>query len=187
MNIGIDIDDTISNTYDISIKWLKREIIPDLSKAVNDNYIIDAFGLSSSEEADFWEKYWEKILNDIKPKEDAVNIINKLKSDENRIVIITARWDMCGISAFEVSKEWLKRNNICFDELIVNAQNKADIASDKNIDYFIDDSIKNCEEVSQRGIKSYLFSAEINKHYNSDSIKKVYSWKEIYENIKEEV
>ena len=94
---------------------------------------------------------------------------------------------MCGISAFEVSKEWLKRNNICFDELIVNAQNKADIASDKNIDYFIDDSIKNCEEVSQRGIKSYLFSAEINKHYNSDSIKKVYSWKEIYENIKEEV
>lgn len=193
MIIGIDIDDTISNTYEISVKYLeeyaekylKRKLtFNPAKKAVDHHYIKHTFELKDGEDIDFWEKYWDKITENISPKENAVEIINKLKNEGNTIVIITARWDMCGVSALEVSKKWLSNNKIPFDDIIVNVNNKAEIAENKNIDYFIDDSIKNCEEVKAKGIKSYLFCGEMNKHYDSDYVEKVYSWNEIYEKIK---
>lgn len=193
MNIGIDIDDTISDTFESAIIYakeyikneLKREPVVDMTKVRDHYYIRDMFGLSYDEAEDFWTKYYTKIINNVKPKKLSVEIINKLKEEGNNIIIITARWNGEEIDAFEISENWLKKYNLNFNKMYVGIENKAEIAVKENIDLFIDDSIRNCEEVSDVGIKSYLFNAETNKHINQDNnIDRVYSWEEIYSKSK---
>lgn len=46
-----------------------------------------------------------------------------------------------------------------------------------NIEVFIDDSMKNCNQLSESGIKTYVFDTRINENIECDSkIKRVYSW-----------
>ena len=54
---------------------------------------------------------------------------------------------------------------------------------ENNINLFIDDSINHCTKVSKADIEVLLFSCKSNKHFND--LKKVYSWKEIYNYINE--
>lgn len=192
MNIGIDIDDTISNTFESAIIYakeyikdeLKREPKVDMSKVRDHYYIRDMFNLSNEEAENFWEKYYTKIIDNVEPKKLSVEMINKLKEEGNNIIIITARWNSEEIDAFKISEKWLKKYNFNFDKMYVGIENKAEIAVKENINLFIDDSIRNCEEVSAVGIKSYLFDSETNKHINQqDNIDRVYSWEEIYSKV----
>ena len=57
---------------------------------------------------------------------------------------------------------------------------------EEKIDLFIDDSIKNCREVSEAGIKCLLFKSEVNyKNKESRNFDIVDSWDEIYRRIKD--
>ena len=66
-----------------------------------------------------------------------------------------------------------------FDELIIDADDKAKICRSKKIDIFIDDSYKNCIQVANEGIKTYLMTTELNKNIDSGNIQRVYSWRDI--------
>lgn len=192
MNIGIDIDDTITNTTDTAIVYakeyvkeiLKREISIDASKIKDNDYVKDMFGFSEEENLEFWSTYYENILYNVTPKENVATVINKLKKEGNKIVIITARWSDETRDATKMSEKWLKANNILYDEIIVEAKNKGKIAAEKEIDLFIDDSIRNCESVMNEGIETYLFTSKYNKNSNAkDELKRIYSWDEVYEMI----
>ena len=71
--------------------------------------------------------------------------------------------------------------------MIINSQNKLEIAKQEKIDLFIDDSIRNCEMISSGNTKTYMMTTENNKYYENNNISKVNSWNEFYENIKEVV
>lgn len=192
MNIGIDIDDTISNTFESASYYakkyvkdvLKRQPIVDMSKVKDHYYIRDMFGLTDDEATDFWKIYYESIVGDVNPKLSSAKVINKLKEDGNKIIIITARWSDEQIDAFKISEEWFKKHGINYDKLYVGMESKVEVALDEKIDVFIDDSIKNCENVSAAGIKTYLFDSETNRHVNlGEKIDRVYSWDEIYKKL----
>ena len=84
MNIGIDIDDTISNTAESFFKYgkkfneernIKHTIMPkewDFDKA---------FGWDEEQAHDFLKTYLEELFIGLEPKEGAVEIINKLKEE----------------------------------------------------------------------------------------------------------
>lgn len=194
MNIGIDIDDTISNTYEIAIGYARNFVKNDLNRVVEEdynhtvdhNYIKSIFKLTDEEDNAFWKKYFLTVLGQVIPKKNAVNAINFLKENGNKITIITARWNEENFDAYKDSEKWLNAQGIKFDKLITGANEKGKIAKNENIDVFIDDSIKNCEDVSDMGIKSYLISTPMNKYYQIEKATRVNSWDEILEKIKEE-
>lgn len=193
MNIGIDIDDTISNTFEISLpiaekyvkNVLKKDVKPDFSNVIDHFYIKNIFKLTKEEDLEFWDKNYTAVTKAVKPKESAVKVINKLKKEGNNIFIITARWDTESASAYEVSKKWLEENNICYDKLIIGADDKGEIAKELGVDIFIDDSSKHCESVSKQGIKTYIFTSVMNKNYKAIDFDRVNSWDEFYEKVKE--
>jgi uncharacterized HAD superfamily protein len=60
------------------------------------------------------------------------------------------------------------------------------MAKKENISIFIDDNIRNCSMVASSGyIKTYMFTTVANMHYENENIKRVNSWKEIYDEIKD--
>ena len=95
MKIGIDIDDTISNTYEVMFNFaqkftkidLKREINPP-KEEIEKQYTKKFHRWNDEELIKFNNKYSENIFEEIKPKMFAVEVIRKLKEEGNEIYII---------------------------------------------------------------------------------------------------
>lgn len=192
MNIGIDIDDTIAKTSEetdiyakeYTEKVLKRKFEFKKIEILDPMWARHLYGWSDEEDKNFWNLYYEKVMENVKPKEDAIEIINEL-SKENNIIIITARWDReSGIIA-EITKNWIEKYNIKNDKLFIGHLDKRDIVKENNIELFIDDSFKTCKQISEIGVRTFIMNSRINKEMEDDKLERVFSWKEIAEKIKE--
>lgn len=188
MRIGIDIDNTLTevqNELNIAAynyaKSLGKNI--DKSKSIfedinNDgNFYKEKFGFSYEELKYFLKNIQEEIINKATPRENAIKCIEKLKEDGHEIYIITARDSEFHDDPYKLSKNWLNKNGIKFDKLIVNARKKAPICKEEKIDIFIDDQLSNCIEISHLGIKTIRIS---DKPIDYENIINCKNWEEIY-------
>ena len=188
MIIGIDIDDTIADTYEVMFNYaqeytanvLKREpIIKELNSCKTHFYTRELHSWNNEEEINFFNLYYEKILTNTKPKTLALEYLREL-SKNNKIVLITARRKVDFLDVEKVTLKWIKENNIPYQKLIIDASDKQKIAEDEKIDVFIDDSFKNCKAVSDSGIKTYIMDSRVNRDLNDEKIKRIYSWPHLY-------
>jgi len=192
MNIGIDIDDTISQTFEYSYplskeytrKYCNRDSknIEDLA-TVNHWYLKVINDWNNDEESEFWKRNYKKIIQNVKIKDNAKRVIRKLKEDGNKIYLITARMKSKEFDIYKETEKWLKENDVYYDELIVDVTDKNQVVKSKNIDVFIDDSFENCISVAKDGTKTFIINTKVNQGLEDDNISRVYSWNEIYEKI----
>ncbi len=190
MNIGIDIDDTISETFEALLPYAQKYTIGDLKRKseidMNQNfldhfYIVSMNKWNKEEAMNFWNKYYAEILKGVNIKKFASKVIDKLKEEGHKIYLITARWDMPNDNIQEITKQWLKENNVEYDELIINASDKLQLIKEKNIDIFIDDSFNNCKNIAENtNTKVYMMTSRVNGSLNDENIKRVFSWPEVY-------
>lgn len=195
MKIGIDVDDTITETYETMFAYAQEFNCSVLNRECSYQPFYDlpchktlAFvhNWSKEELTKYYDMYYDKILENVKGKTLSKEYINKLKAENNEIIIITARPDTDKVDAFDVTKRWLERNGIEYDKIITNAEEKGSIAKENNIDIFIDDSMENCVDVSNYGIKSYIMDSRTNSKNYDERVKRIYSWPQFYQEIKKE-
>ena len=131
----------------------------------------------------FLKQYSKLLYMNASIKEDARDIINKLKHEGNNIIIITSRSKKHYANPYEVSENWLKEHGIEYDKLIVEGNNKAAKCVENNIDVLIDDQVGFLQDVSNNtNTKVLMFDSPYNKDCNEFT--RVYSWKEVYDEIK---
>ncbi|MGN1270143.1 MAG: HAD hydrolase-like protein [Clostridia bacterium] len=196
MNIGIDIDDTISDSFESvfadSQKFDIEELgnsgeLKEYGKIAHHNYIETLYSHWSDEQTyNFWSKYFINMLTKAKPKPYVVETLDKLRKEGNKIIIITSRYEVEENSnaVEQYTKQWLVKNNINYDKLIINAQDKSIIAQENNIDLFIDDSIEHCRKMLEKNIKTLLYTSICNQGVDVPELERVYSWVQIYDKYK---
>lgn len=194
MRIGIDIDDTIADSYEVAFAYAQRYTINELGRsgeiqnvvAKHHDYVNGMHNWSKEEEMNFWNQYYGEIITQIKPFTLATETIQKLKEEGNEIIIVSARWPEENWNVEKITLEWLSKYHIEYNEIVLNANNKAKVALEKKLDLFIDDSFKNCVDVANVGVKTYIIETRTNKALNAENITRVYSWPDIYDKIKKE-
>ena len=75
MNIGIDIDDTISNTYETFLPYMKKFVEQELNRKLDLNLssrtdyynIVEKYGVSEEEARIFWKNYFVSIIENVIP------------------------------------------------------------------------------------------------------------------------
>lgn len=196
MVIGLDIDDTITDTFGVMFGYAQKYTIEELGKSgkidyskklTNHNYIQALHNWNEDEEIDFFRKYYKPICEKTEPFPFAVDTINRLKEEGHKIVLITARWDFEDTDVRKLTEEWIKKQNISYDKLVVNANTKLEAAMENNIDIFVDDSFENCVQVSKGGIKTFIMDTRCNKGLEDDNIKRVFSWPDLEYEIRREI
>ncbi|MBR4110429.1 MAG: hypothetical protein IKK43_01910 [Clostridia bacterium] len=187
MNIGIDIDDTITFTSKSMIKYAdlydknilgKSGINGNFGLITNRYYLNTLYGWDDKTKQDFFNLYYKNILEECEIMPHAVDSINTLKTENNNIYFITARLmkiDNC--DTVDITKNTL--NDIKYDELIIESD-KLKICKEKNIDIFIEDSYDTCKELQLNGIKTYLMTTKMNERIEDEEIERVKSWDELY-------
>lgn len=192
MNIGIDIDDTISDTYTTLLEYAQKYTLEELkknptfdnTKITNHSYIESMHNWTKEEIIKFWNKYYAKILRKVHIKTFATEKIKKLKEKGHKIYLITARWDMNNDNIKEITLEWLRNNDVKYDEFFMNAKEKLEIVKYKNIDVFIDDNFDNCKSIAYgSNARVFLMDARANQNLEDERIMRVYSWPHVYQEI----
>ena len=159
MRIGIDIDDTIADSYEVAFAYAQRYTINELGRSgevqnvvsKHHDYVNGMHNWSKEEEMNFWNQYYGEIITQIKPFTLATETIQKLKEEGNEIIIVSARWPEENWNVEKITLEWLSKYHIEYNEIVLNANNKAKVALEKKLDLFIDDSFKNCVDVANVG------------------------------------
>ena len=183
MNIGIDIDDTITHTYEtllpmVAIKYgmnLKKLQLQKPSYAMLRN-MLPNYETFASESL--------PVVAKIVPLRDGViDVLTKLREQGHKIIFMTARNNVEYKDPYKISHEFLEVNGVPYDKLLVNIEDKAQQCIVENIDLFIDDNNDNCRLVHKTGIETWQFGTIFTQKIKG--IERVDSWNEVYNRIQE--
>lgn len=181
MKYAFDLDDTLSDTATVINKYaikFDKEFLNGNGqmKKINNSkdyyYFAEALEWNNQNVKDFFNQYYLEIIKKVKVKPFVTETINNLKLNNNEIYIITARRKREENVIENITKDWLEKNKIYYDKLFINIKDKFNIVNKLNIDYFVDDSYKNCIEVLEKTqAKVFMIETEFNKQIRDDKIK----------------
>ncbi len=170
MIIGIDIDDTITNTTELVKLIAQKEFHNYHGKTI----------IPESKYDSFHKKYWKYVEANATLKDNVIETFNYIKSKGHKIYIVTLRG--YNHESLSTTKKYLKKNKIPYDKIIGGAYEKGRIAKENNIDLFIDDRsmvIKDLIKYKIPYIKMYK------EHDNNYPYTTAYDWYQIEEMLKE--
>ena len=185
MRIGIDVDNTITDTLVIMKQYCKKynDEVVKRNLAMNEKGFAagNLYDWTDEERQDFFDNILPEVFLKVEPKKNAQEVIQKLKQENNEIYIITARTK--AKNSYELTLKTLQKYNIPYDELVIQ-KDKKQYCIDNNIDILLDDEPQNINSVSEI-IPVIVFEAIHNEECNGNNIIKVKTWHEAYEVIKE--
>lgn len=175
MNIGLDIDDTMTNTSELKIEYFKKHFnIDDM------NILIDMLnpGKIDGELLDFFKNNLLEMSKRYTLKDNVKEVIDRLRLKGHKIFIITARAYTFVDGVIEATEEYLERHNIYFDNITYKAKDKRNACIENKIDIMVDDSIGVLEELKRCNIKTLLFNSMVNENKKTD-FDRVSNWIEL--------
>lgn len=184
MKIGIDVDNTITDTLVVMKQYCKKyndEVVRrNLSMNEKGFAAGNLYDWTDEERQYFFDNILPEVFLNVEPKKNAQEIIQKLKQENNEIYIITARTK--AKNSYELTLKTLQKYNIPYNELVIQ-KDKKQYCIDNNIDILLDDEPQNIKSVSEI-IPVIVFEAIHNEECNGNNIIKVKTWNEAYETIK---
>lgn len=185
MRIAIDIDNTICETS-LFFGKLAEEYDKNI---LHKNNIIDYTKVMprskewTSEELKFYvDNIFNKKSLDIPIKKDASKYIKKLKDSGHYIMFITNRGIKEDDKSDLIVEQYLEMNDIPYDRIITKSNDKYKYLD--NYDFFIDDSIFNCEQtLNNTKCNVILIETNNNTNYQNNLIYKTKNWEDIYKYI----
>lgn len=142
MILGIDIDDTITNTSKVVNKYLKQEY-PEYD---------DRKLLSKKEYAKFLKKYIKQMRDEYELKDGVKSAWKYFRENHFKIIIITARNNKYDRKNIKNTKSFLKKNGLFYDKIYFKQIKKGKKAYKEQVDLFIDDKERVLDEVALYGI-----------------------------------
>ena len=181
MNIGIDIDGVMFDTESFLRCYADFFDMEIGGSGVVDNKacrIQKRFDWLDSQIKDFIYKYAKEIQKNSPIMPGVVEVLNALKEMGHRLIVISARGSILD-EELPIAYECLKKLNVEFDEVCLNAINKLPVCKEQKIDVMIDDADTNIISLSEGGIKCLYFRSVVGKDVINDNVVDVTNWAEV--------
>lgn len=188
MKIGIDIDNTITNTLPVLKKYCKMYndtvVKRDLEMHEDGVASYNLYDWTDEENMDFCIKYLQEVVLQAEVKTHAKEVIQRLKSEGHIINIISSRAVPMFKTPYETTEQFLNEKGIVYDKLLVGKIEKKSSCIENELDILIEDEPKYIFEMSEF-IPVIVFDEIYNKECVGNNIVRVNDWNEIYDRIKE--
>lgn len=179
LNIGIDIDGTITDAYQW-IGLLNNYFGLTLTKEDMTSYHVEDFtDITTKDFSKFVIDCGGEMCSTAIPRPGAGLYMNKLHKDHN-ICYVTAR----GEGLRDVTKAWLSQYSFPLTDLhMLHSHNKLQKAQELKCDLFIEDRYETAVELATAGIRVLLLDTNYNRKPLIPGVTRVYNWEEIEEEI----
>lgn len=191
MNIGIDIDGVLVDLEKFSTDYGTKMCIEEGWKIeINPEgyYETEKFNWTKEQEEKFWNKYLLKYIEETTAREFSAEIIHKLRQENNKIYIITAR-NESGLppEAYgkmqQITKKWLSKNKIEYDKIIfAKDEEKLQKCLESNVNVMIEDNPNNILNISKK-LPVIKYNCIYNEKMTEKNVTTSYSWYQIYDII----
>ncbi|MEQ8173844.1 MAG: hypothetical protein ABRQ26_02145 [Syntrophomonadaceae bacterium] len=185
MRIGIDIDNTITSTSEVILKYAQcfgREnhlnIIPNQQA-----YLLeDVLGWPRPVVERFFASSLLDIYTHVKPRPMAVEIMREWSSRHDLVIITSRQKYSPGIE--QATREWLGRHRVVYHKLIMNTtsdfhySSKVDACLDNGVEIMLEDHHDQALELS-RWLPVLLFTYPYNEHIQAKNVRRVKDWLEV--------
>ena len=191
MKIGIDLDGVV---IDSQTTFRTYEEIFDID-ILNGNNLVNKeepkfqsrYNWTDKQEKEFIEKYFLTVSKESNLMSGFLGVYSLLKKQGYEFVVITARGGFIKEMKDEAMR-LLNENNIEFDKYYWKVEDKLEICKKENVDIMIDDDWKIIKKLADNKIKTLYFrDTNLVKLKESEYIKEVNNWGDIYRYIKENV
>lgn len=155
----------------------------------------EIFGESKRREFLFGLRHFYDYCSRLSPRENAVEVCGKLRSDENELYVITARKfstqrTPLGALSRHLFQKWVDKNGFCFDDIFYCSEvdtppQKLGFCRRIFADIMIEDKDDTALYLAENGIKVLLFDAPYNQDISHENIVRVFSWDEIFDILDE--
>jgi len=138
LNVGFDIDYTLTiddGYYKTFIENYIKENNLDYKYIIQTKEIKDMFDWSLEESKSFWRKERGNLIKEIPPNNKVIELLNEYKENGNNIYIITGR----PTEYRDITIQWLEKNNVNYDELIMGDKLKLNSCLKYNVNIFYED------------------------------------------------
>lgn len=187
----IDVDDTICDSDGFSEYYIERffsehnlpyKLVNKVSRFAEGKFDWDM------QTANAWyKKYGDEMMLNFPPKPNAIETMNYLYDAGHTIIYATARANDWHTDPEAITKNWFQKHKIKYSKLYIGVKDKTQICKDFDADFFVDDDIKLCEEVSKFSGKTtaILMQTEYNNlQPKPENIKTISSLSELINIIK---
>lgn len=189
MKIGIDLDGVV---IDSETTFRTYEEIFDIDTLKGNNLINQEepkfqarYNWTDEQEKEFIEQYFLKVSKESNLMSGFIGVYNLLKSQGHEFIVITARGGFVKEMKDDAIR-LLDENNIKFDKYYWKVEDKLEICKKEKVDIMIDDDWKIIKRLADNEVKTLYFrDTNLMKLEESEYIKEVNNWGEIYRYIKE--
>lgn len=189
MNIGIDIDNTITNTRETIMKTAEcfnRE--QNISSQFDLSYynLDKSLGWDNTTTQLFLKKHLTEIYRQVQPKPHSLEIIRELH-ENHRIILITSR-NQNNDEIEAITQSWLQSHEVPYDKLVMNRSENMHYHSkladclENSVELMIEDHHDLARELSDY-FPVILFDYPYNVQLKRDNIFRVQSWLEVRDMI----
>lgn len=176
MNIAIDIDDTLTESFSYFqpyvAEFFQTELQELAEKGISYSNLPPAW---KAEEIRFCRTYYDRVAADTPFKEGASRAVKRLRELGHRILVITARSTELYTDPYRTTREELAKGDIPYDALICTFD-KAEACRKEGVSLLIDDHPANCAAAAKQGIQTLLFSSPANQE--EKAFARVENWEE---------
>ena len=183
MRIGIDIDDTITDSWECLIPYYSRLFNVPKEKLYNSKPYYESVKdkITLEEYFDMMLPIYDKVIPNVHLLPKVKETIDKLYEIGCKVYFITAR-GRGHSDPYQDSKDFLDKHYIKYEKILTGTENKAIACKNENIDLFIDDSYRHCTEVSNTGIDVLMHDKNYNKDYQQ--FKHFTDWDYVYDYVR---
>ena len=183
MKIGIDVDDTITNSWESLIPYYEKTFnVPRSILQKSKPYYESVKDLITIDEYfDAVLPIYDEVIPNVDIRPHVKETIDKLYELGDKVYFITAR-GKGHTDPYKVTKDFLDKYHIRYEEIIINCGKKAEMCEALGIKLFIDDSYKHCLAARNKGIDVLMTRKYYNQEY--DDFPSFDDWDEVYEYVK---
>lgn len=181
MKIAVDIDDTLStlDRLKAGTAYLVRQGLPVKVKDGNAHLLRGVFDWTEEEAIAFLRGGGITLFTDAPVRDGARETLARLRAEGHEIVILTARTKEWFRNAEKVSRDWLEKRRIPYDEIVTDEDEKGRYCLEHGIGIIVDDNLQTCIDAQALGVNAVLF---VDKHNLSRAHEVAFggaNWKQI--------
>ena len=185
MKIAIDIDDTLTKVdrvtpaqqYITQHGLQFRLINPDA------HTIRDIFDWTHEDVMRFIWSGGYKTFSEAPLREGARDAIENWRAAGHHVTILTARSGDWFADPVTLSEEQLCKNNVPYDELVVDVYEKGAYCKDHGIQILIEDNFEICKTAQELGVAAIMFLDKHNIEHKDEIVYTAKDWNEVLKTV----
>ena len=160
MKIAVDIDDTL-NIIDRAARageYIKHQNLPFKLVDPNSCAFIEMYDWKEEDVLRFIREGGITAFTDAEARKWAKEVLEGWQKDGHEVVILTARKKNWFENPEKLSRDWLEKRHIPYDELVADVAfgEKGKYCAENDIAVLVDDSIEACLDAQAHGVRAVL-------------------------------